>query len=248
MPGRIHIGTSGWAYPQWQDDFYAGVPRRDWLSHYARHFDTVEINATFYHLQRESTFAHWRDATPPAFRFAIKGNRYLTHNKKLLDPTESVALERARALGLGDKLAVVLWQMPARFGKNLARLEAFAEALAAWPEARHAVEFRDPSWFDAEVAGCLSRHRLAHCLSDAADWPLWDAVTTDLVYVRLHGHTRTYVSAYSTGALRQWAARIHDWLAGGREVHVYFDNTDAGAAVRDAGRLRQLLADLPGLP
>jgi uncharacterized protein YecE (DUF72 family) len=242
MPCGLHIGTSGWDYPEWRDDFYAGVPRKNWLAHYAAHFSALEINATFYHLQRETTFAHWHDTTPPGFRFAIKGNRYLTHNRRLRDPQDSIALERDRSQPLGDKLAVVLWQLPARFGKDLVRLDDFATALMAWPEPRHAVEFRDRSWFDAGVADCLAAHRIANCQSDAADWPLWDAVTTDLVYLRLHGHSRTYASAYSTPHLARWADRIRGWLAEGREVHAYFDNTASGAAIRDARRLADMLA------
>jgi len=239
--GQVYIGTSGWNYPGWREGFYAGVPRRRWLSHYAGHFAAVEINATFYGAQRRETFARWAEETPPPFRFAMKANRYITHNKKLLTPDQPVHRERERALGLGEKLAAVVWQLPANLHRNLERLDTFAETLGQWPEARHALEFRHPSWFDTEVAACLRRHRLAVCLSDAADWPLWDAVTTDLVYLRLHGHTRTYVSAYSTPSLRRWAERITAWRAEGRDVHVYFDNDAAGAAPRDALRLRGLL-------
>ncbi len=239
--GRACIGTSGWNYPGWRDGFYAGVPRRRWLSHCAEHFTAVEINATFYGAQRPETFARWAAETPPPFRFAMKANRYITHNKKLLTPDEPVLRERERALGLGPKLAAVVWQLPANLHRDQERLEVFARALGRWPEARHAVEFRHPSWFVPEIAACLQRHHIAVCQSDAADWPLWDAVTTDLVYVRLHGHTRTYVSAYSTPSLRRWAERIALWLDEGRDVHVYFDNDAAGAAPRDALRLRELL-------
>jgi len=239
--GRIYIGTSGWSYPGWREGIYAGVPRRLWLSRLAEHFNAVEINATFYGAQRRETFARWAEATPPQFRFAMKANRYITHNKKLLGCAGPVRRERERALGLGGKLSAVVWQLPAGLHRKLERLEAFAEVLGQWPEVRQVMEFRHPSWFDDEVADCLRRHRLAVCISDAADWPLWDEVTTDLVYLRLHGHTRTYVSAYSTPALRRWAGRIGAWRAEGRDVHVYFDNDAAGAAPRDALRLRGML-------
>ena len=239
--GRLYIGTSGWNYSGWRASFYAGVPRRLWLSHCAEHFNAVEINATFYGAQRRETFARWAEETPPEFRFAMKANRYITHNKKLLESEQPVRRERERAQALGGKLAAVVWQLPANLHRNLARLETFADTLGQWPEARHAIEFRHSSWFDDEVADCLRRHRVAVCLSDAADWPLWDVVTTDLVYLRLHGHTRTYVSAYSTPSLRRWAQRIRAWRAEGRDVHVYFDNDAAGAAPRDALRLRGML-------
>ena len=121
------------------------------------------------------------------------------------------------------------------------RLQVFAKALKSWPQARHAIEFRHDSWFDNEVAACLRAHRLAICQSDAADWPLWDAVTTDMVYVRLHGHAVTYVSAYNTRELGQWARRIRRWLRQNRHVHVYFDNDALGAAPRNALELIALV-------
>ena len=149
--------------------------------------------------------------------------------------------QRERARALGEKLAVVVWQLPPRFKKRMDRLAGFVAALARWDSTRHAIEFRHPSWFDEEVAATLARHRIAACQSDAADWPLWEAVTTDLVYIRLHGHTRTYASAYSTALLTRWAARIRAWRGEGRAVHVYFDNDAEGAAPYDALRLMRLL-------
>ena len=184
----------------------------------------------------------WRDATPPEFRFALKAHRYLTHNRKLRDPLAPIRLERDRAAGLGDKLAAVLWQLPHNFHRNLERLEGFARALRVWRKARHAIEFRHPSWFEAGVAACLRAHRIAVCQSDAADWPLWDAVTTDLVYVRLHGREQTYASSYPETALRAWARKVRRWTREGRDVHVYFDNDAYGAAPRNAMRLAALVS------
>ncbi|MCB1745422.1 MAG: DUF72 domain-containing protein [Gammaproteobacteria bacterium] len=238
----LGIGTSGWSYPDWQADFYAGVKRADWLAWYASHFDAVEINASFYRLQRPDTLRHWYAQTPPAFRFALKANRYLTHRKRLLDPTDPVRIEREHALALADKLAVVLWQLPASLRRCTSRLDDLLDALGTWPEVRHAVEFRHPSWFDAAVLRELRLANVATCISDAADWPMWQAVSCDLVYVRLHGHTRTYASAYHPSALRRWAEWIRDWRTEGREVHVYFDNDAGGAAVRDARRLKALVS------
>lgn len=238
---RAYIGTSGWSYDHWKDDFYAGIPRKDWLGHCARHFSAVEINGTFYHLQKAETFRSWYEQTPKDFRFAMKANRYLTHNKKLLDPEEPIRREQEHAQALGEKLAVVLWQLPARLNKNMERLEAFLQALRQWNSARHSIEFRHLSWFDEEVAQCLESYKVANCQSDAADWPLWDAVTTDLVYIRLHGHSRTYASNYNRPALEKWADKLQSWMAQGRQVHVYFDNDAAGAAPRNALQLLQLL-------
>jgi len=242
MKARVYIGTSGWNYSQWKDRFYAGVPRRDWLRYNASRFSALEVNASFYRLLSETAVERWYAQTPDDFRFAIKGHRFLTHNKKLAEPEEPLRLEREHAAGLKDKLAAVLWQLPRASRKNMPRLEAFANALSQWPHVRHVLEFRNKSWFDDEVADCLSRHHLAVSLSDAADWPLWDRVTTDLVYVRLHGHTRTYASAYSASALATWAGRVQGWLRAGRDVHVYFDNDAEGAAPFDALKLTAQLA------
>jgi uncharacterized protein YecE (DUF72 family) len=241
VSARAYIGTSGWNYDAWRGDFYRGKPRAQWLRWYAQRFGAVEVNATFYRLQRKATFERWRAETPPGFRFSIKANRYLTHNRKLRAPATPLRLERERACGLGGKLAAVLWQLPRSLRKDLARLARFAQALRRWRRVRHVIEFRHPSWFCDEVAACLRKHRIAVCQSDAADWPMWDAVTTDLVYVRLHGHAVTYASGYSEASLRAWASRIRRWLAQGLAVHVYFDNDAFGQAPRNATRLIALV-------
>jgi len=237
MAGRAYIGTSGWAYPAWKDTFYKGIPQKDWLHHCSRIFTGIEVNATFYGLQKRATFEKWRAQTVPGFKFAIKGNRFLTHRKKLAAPGESIRRECERAAGLGDKLAAVLWQLPPALAKDMDSLNTFAQALEEWPEPRHSIEFRHPSWFTTEVAALLSSHRIAVCLSDAADWPMWDIVATDMVYVRLHGHTQTYASSYSDAELRQWADRTMVWLKEKRDVHVYFDNDAEGAAPYNAMQL-----------
>ena len=169
----------------------------------------------------------------------MKGNRYLTHNKKLKDPGDALRIEKARADALGDKLAAVVWQLPNGFRKNVERIEDFVEALGQWCEVHHAVEFRHPSWFDDAVAECLASHAVAVCQSNAVDWPLWNAVTTDMVYVRLRGYTRTYASRYSHVLLDQWADRNRRWRVEGRDMHVYFDNDGEGAAPLDALKLIQ---------
>jgi len=240
MSSRAYIGTSGWNYDGWRDLFYEGRPAREWLPHCAARFSAIEVDATFYRLPTVETFRRWRDATPAGFRFAIKGHRYLTHNKKLSDPLPAIRLERGRASGLGGKLAAVVWQLPHNLHRNFDRLDGFARALHCWRRVRHAIEFRHASWFDEEVADCLRAHRIAVCQSDAADWPLWDMVTTDLVYVRLHGHEVTYASNYSESALRTWADKVRRWLSEGREVHVYFDNDAYGDAPWNALRLIEL--------
>jgi uncharacterized protein YecE (DUF72 family) len=242
MDGRAYIGTSGWNYDAWRNGFYQGLAKTQWLAHCARRFSAIEVNATFYRLQTVETFRRWRKATPPEFHFAIKANRYLTHNKKLADPLPAIRLERSRASGLGDKLAAVVWQLPRNFHCNLQRLEAFARALRHWRRVRHALEFRHVSWFNDGVAACLHRHDIAVCQSDAADWPLWEAVTTDFVYLRLHGHELTYAADYPEAKLRNWASKMRSWMTEGRDVHAYFDNDAFGYAPANALRLIALLS------
>lgn len=247
MSGRAFIGTSGWSYDSWKDDFYDGVPRKQWLAYCTEKFTAVEANGTFYRLQSESTFEKWAESTPDDFAFAAKGHRFATHNKKLKDSDDTIPVSRENMQPLGKKLAAVVWQLPAQFGYNLERLESFAKTLSSrWTSTRHSIEFRDASWFNDDVAEVMSSHDLAVCQSDAADWPMWDAVTTDLVYVRLHGHTRTYASAYSSGLLDDWAAKIRDWLSENCDVHVYFDNDAEGAAPYDAIKLMERLGIAKG--
>ncbi len=243
MVASAYVGTSGWNYPEWRDSIYRDVSRKDWLRVNASHFRSVEINATFYGSQRPETFRKWLQQVPDDFRFTMKGNRYLTHNKRLLDPREPVCRERDRSRCLGANLAAVVWQLPANFRRHDERLENFLKALRHWRRVRHVIEFRHCSWFDDTVCECLHRYRVAVCLSDAADWPIWDAVSTDLVYVRLHGHSRTYASGYAKRSLRRWAQRARQWLRESRDVHFYFDNTAEGHAPADATSLLQMLEE-----
>lgn len=176
LPTGFFVGTCGWSYPEWADDFYAGVPRRDWLAHYAERFNAVEVDASFYHSLRRVTYAGWRERTPAGFRFVVKANRFLTHVRRLDFGDDSLARERDAMAGLGDKLALVLWQLPAALRADLGCLHAFLKRLAAWSGTRHALEFRHASWFSDEVAATLAAHGVAVCQSDAPDWPLWSVM------------------------------------------------------------------------
>jgi uncharacterized protein YecE (DUF72 family) len=240
MP-ELYIGTSGWNYKEWKESLYQGVAQKRWLEHYASKFPAVEVNATFYRLLKEDTIRNWGQRTPENFVFAAKGSRYTTHTKRLKDPESSVSKQKHNLEPLRPKLRVICWQLPASFQKDISRLQEFTQALDQWPETRHAIEFRDTSWFDKETAECLATHNIGSSISDAADWSRWDRVTTDLVYIRLHGNRTTYQSAYSSQELQTWADSIRSWLNNGCEVHVYFDNTDSGAAVENAFELRSVL-------
>jgi uncharacterized protein YecE (DUF72 family) len=240
---RIYVGTSGWNYGSWRGVLYPGVPRRGWLAHAARTFTALEINGSFYGQITAQTYRRWADLVPPGFRFSVKGHRFITHYKRLLDVGAAVDRVMAPAVELGDKLAAVLWQLPADFTVRADRLDDFLGHLAGWSQVRHAIEFRHRSWFTEPIAERLAAARVASCMSDAPDFPLWGAVTTDLVYVRLHGHTRKYASSYRRDSLVRWAALARGWRREGRDVHLYFDNDARGAAVRNAITLMSLVAE-----
>jgi len=239
--GRHYIGTSGWSYAGWKTSFFAGIRNKDWLHYCAQRFTALEINGTFYRQVKPETFAKWRDSVPADFRFAIKGHRFLTHYKKLAPARESVERQRDQATGLGEKLAAVLWQVPATLEKDLQQLETFANHLRVWPRVAHAFEFRHPSWFDSEVAATMRCCNLSVCHSDAASWPLWEAITSDMVYVRLHGKVVTYQSDYTDRELAGWAAKAIERKNEGRDVHIYFDNDAQGHAPYNAIRLIELV-------
>lgn len=238
---RAWVGTSGWVYANWREHLYADAPVRRWLEIASHKFDALEINGSFYTQIKPETYARWRQETPEDFKFAVKGHRFVTHYKRLRDCADSVIRLRDQASALGDKLAAVVWQLPSRSAVDVPRLEDFLRALRGWPDARHALELRHPSWFIPDVAARLRDAAVSVCLSDAPDFPMWREVTTDLVYVRLHGHTRKYASQYSAPHLTRWAEDIQRWVAEGRDVHVYFDNDGEGHAVHDALMLRAML-------
>jgi len=237
--GRILVGTSGFIYPHWKGIFYPpDLPPRLWLERYASEFGTVELNTTFYRLPRPEAVDRWRVETPPGFVFAAKGSRFLTHMKRLLDPEPGLARYFGPVGRLQEKLAVVLWQLPPRWRANLARLEAF---LAALPRGlRHAVEFRDESWYHEAVCALLDAHGAAFCEHDLIPRAP-PRLTGGFRYVRFHGHTGKYQGRYGADALAPWARALARHGRRG-DAYVYFNNDVAGHAVADA---RDLLAMLP---
>lgn len=241
MSGPMHIGTSGWHYAHWRGPFYPeNVPEREWLRFYSRQFETVEINNSFYHLPTAESLTEWANTTPPDFCFAAKASRYLTHMKKLKDPQPALATFLSRIEVLGTKLGPILFQLPPHWRCNLARLEAFLAILPA--QHRYAFELRDPSWQTPAVLALLARYHAAACIFDLAGVQSPGELTTDFVYVRLHGPTGPYQGCYSHDTLSAWAQRLRAWqprLSAG--IYVYFDNDQAGYAVRNALELRALI-------
>ncbi|MEA3366208.1 MAG: DUF72 domain-containing protein, partial [Candidatus Hydrogenedentes bacterium] len=194
--GELRVGTSGYQYDHWKGVFYPDeLSKNEWFEHYASHFDTVEINNTFYNLPETSTFKNWHDRAPNSFRYALKFSRYGTHMKKLKDPDASLGMFLERAEHLKTFLGPILVQLPPHWKSNPDRLDAF---LAAAPKRhRWAVEFRDPSWLCESVYTVLREHGAALCVHDMLpDHP--EKLTTDWTYLRFHGpqHTLKYQGDY----------------------------------------------------
>jgi uncharacterized protein YecE (DUF72 family) len=249
---EIHIGTSGWHYKHWKGPFYEErCPVSKMLESYVRHFDTVEINNSFYKLPSEPTFESWRDCTPEKFLFAVKGSRFITHNKKLKEPEHALGNFLPRAAKLGPKLGAVLWQLPPAWQINVERLDEFLSAVDDFgksgrgrskvPGLRHAIEFRNPTWLDEKTYAVLRRHDAAFCMYELAGFTTPFELTADWTYIRLHGPGGKYQGSYSTEQLREWADRIRSWRRKLKAVFVYFDNDQAGYAALNALELKRLV-------
>ncbi|WP_432521474.1 DUF72 domain-containing protein [Kineococcus sp. SYSU DK006] len=257
----MRVGTSGWTYAEWRGSFYPpGLPQRRELEHLADRLGTVELNASFYALQRPGNYPSWARRTPPGFCFSVKGWRAVTHERRLVGAREALAaFFGSGVLELGEGLGPVLWQLPPslrfdadvldRFCALLPRTTTEAAALAATPlptaperPLRHALEVRHRSHEDPRLGEVLRAHGVALVTADTGGrWPLLLERTADFSYVRLHGSPELYVSGYDDAALDDWAARVRAEAAGGREVFVYFDNTMAARAPFDALALAQRL-------
>ena len=235
----IHIGTSGWSYPHWRGPFYPDdLASSQWLDYYARRFDTVEINNSFYKLPKGSTLEEWAATVPEDFLFAVKASRFITHMKKLRDADDTVPRFLELVRPLGERLGPVLFQLPPNWRCNPERLQQFLEGLPR--HYRHTVEFRDPSWFDSRVYDLLRAHGVAFCIYELehATTPL--ELTADFAYVRLHGPGDAYQGSYDDDTLASWAETFKAWNRQGRDVYCYFDNDEAGYAAANAARLREL--------
>jgi uncharacterized protein YecE (DUF72 family) len=289
---QIRIGVSGWRYPPWRGVFYPEDLKQDLeLAYASRQLSTIELNGSFYSLQRPENYQNWTDATPKNFLFSVKGPRYITHILRLRDCEIAVANFFASGLfRLGDKLGPILWQFPANFSFDAARLAQFfawlprdgpsAAALAKRHDRRfdgrvslgdngigrirHVIEIRNASFATPEFVDLLRESDIGLVVSDSdGRWPVFEDVTSDLVYIRLHGHEALYASGYDAPAIERWGRRIGDWVAGRepadarriaslapsapRDVFCYFDNDAKVMAPRDARALMKLL-ELPMEP
>ena len=207
---------------------------------YARHFDTVEINNTFYRLPTAQTFDTWRESAPRGFCFAVKASRFITHMKKLKDPERSSEKFFLLAERLREKLGPLLFQLPPHWKLNSERLREFLESLPE--EHQYVFEFREASWLAPEVFELLRRHKAALCIHDFADMKVPYELTARFTYIRFHGPTSArYAGWYSTRELKGWARRIESWRGRVSEVYAYFNNDPEGAAVKNALELKEML-------
>jgi uncharacterized protein YecE (DUF72 family) len=238
----IRFGTSGYAYDSWRGLLYPRrLPKERWLTRYAEVFPSVELNTTFYGLPRPGSIQRWREVTTSGFSFAVKGSQWITHRKRLLEPEESLRRFFDLLDGLGEKLAVVLWQLPPSMKEpDLPRLRAF---LAALPRSvRHAIEFRSGAWHVEEVCAALGASGAAIVEHDLVREPV-PRPTGGFRYLRFHGSTARYRGRYGRAALRPFARSLRRWRDEGRDAFVYFNNDLEGHALADALDLGDLLGD-----
>jgi uncharacterized protein YecE (DUF72 family) len=268
----VRIGISGWTYAPWRGRFYPrGLGQRNELAYVAERMNSVEINGSFYSLQRRSSYEAWAAAVPDDFVFSLKGGRFITHMKKLAGIETPLANFLASGvLALGRKLGPILWQLPPNLGFDSERIEAFFQLLPRTTGAaaaiavdhdqripadralttvadpaqriRHAVEVRHETFRTNEFYELLRRQQVALVVADSpGKWPFIEEITTDFMYVRLHGHDELYTSGYSDESLDEWAAKIRNWVAANQDVYIYCDNDAKVRAPYDAMGLMQRL-------
>jgi len=237
---QYYIGTSGWHYEHWRSRFYPEhLTKAKWLEFYTNHFNTVELNNSFYRLPSEDTFAAWRSSSPADFTFAVKISRFITHIKRLKDTAEAVEKFITRARILGEKLGPLLYQLPPNMRRDEGRLESFLAGLPQGME--HVVEFRHSSWLDKRIFGILHKYNIGLCVFDMPDITCPLVATADFAYIRFHGSTDLYGSCYSDKELDVWAKKLADLSTDLKRVYIYFNNDAEAFAVRNAMTLRTCL-------
>jgi uncharacterized protein YecE (DUF72 family) len=237
---EYHIGTSGWYYPHWQVKFYPyNMTRSRWLEYYSQHFNTVELNNTFYRLPADKTFNTWQISTPASFIFSVKASRFITHIKRLRNLDDTIDRFITRAKLLKQKLGPLLYQLHPQIKRDNKLLADFLYLLPAGFQ--HVFEFRDKSWFDEQIFQLLNDHGAGFCIYDMPDNSTPLISTADFAYIRFHGSQDLYGSNYSNIELRKWAKLIKDDFAGLRNIYIYFNNDNQGFAVKNAICLKKLL-------
>lgn len=245
--GTLRIGTSGWSYPHWRGVLYPeGAKSAEYLRLYARVFPTVELNASFYRMQRAETYGGQAAAVPERFVFAVKAHRSITHEMRLEGVEPRWREFVSSAMALREKLGPVLLQFPPSFRCRPDLLEAFLDARrrGASEPPRLAFEFRHASWFESGVLELLRAHGAALVAADSSRHPRAPLeITAQFAYLRFHGPEALFASSYSETQLNEWARRIREWISAGLDVYAYFNNDAEGCAVRNALMLRELVGE-----
>ncbi len=262
VPGKVYIGTSGWAYSHWQSVFYpADLPSKNKLKYYSKHFKTIEINYSFYHLPRPATYQKWYKETPADFLFSVKASRFITHIKRLKRVKLPFETFLNNALNLKEKLGPVLFQFPPSFlasQDNIKRLENFlgfvdkksekivfgsanssSENLSS-VNLRFAFEFRHKTWLSEKVYKLLKKYKVAWVIADSPSYPKAEKVTADFCYIRMHGSQVLFSSKYTEKELKDLARKIKKWQKDGLDVYCYFNNDVQGFAIENAKKLLRL--------
>ena len=238
--GKVWVGTSGYSYQHWKEIFYPkGLAQSKWLEFYAQHFECVEINATFYRHFERHVFERWHDVTPVSFRFAIKGPKTITRDKRLEGAEEDLARFLGSAAGLGEKLGVILWQLPPSFKNDeegFARLQSFIALLPA--NISHAFEFRHPSWVGPKVMELLDNGCAGWVSADSRRFVSAEAVTGGVGYYRYHGPKELYSSSYSAEAIASLGNSLRP-LADIGDAYCFFNNDFCGYALENGKQLQQ---------
>ncbi|MGD2296000.1 MAG: DUF72 domain-containing protein, partial [Candidatus Aminicenantes bacterium] len=223
-----YLGTSGWSYSSWKERFYpSGIPQRDWLRFYAEHFNSVEINMTFYRFPKAEVLQDWAEKTPHEFKFTLKANRQITHRKKLFDVEHDVRYFNLLVGNLGDKLGCLLFQLPPSLHLDLKLLRSFLSTLST--EYNNVIEFRHESWYTESVYDLLRSKNVTFCTVSSERVPDQPVNTAETAYFRFHGLTGGFRYNYSDRELQTWADLIQKTAA--KELYVYFNNDYQAQAV-----------------
>ncbi len=235
---EYHIATSGWYYREWKGAFYPDdLPSHRWFSYYAQQFDTVELNAPFYRPPQLATVKNWKRNAPENFRYSVKVNRAITHEKRFQGTQELIHQFYQIADVLGPKLGCFLFQLPPNFEFTPARLELILSQLDS--TYRNVLEFRHASWWMPEVFAALRAHKIIFCSVSAPKLPDDLIITADDIYIRFHGPKRWFYDPYSEAELAAWSAKISASQA--KAAWIYFNNTADGSAIANAHTLEQKL-------
>lgn len=237
---KIHIGTSGWHYDHWKGPFYpADIKTKDFFEYYLKYFNTAEINNTFYRLPTKKTLLHWKQTSSKEFIFSIKASRFITHVKRLKEPKKHLSLFLNLIKNIKPKLGPILFQIPPNWNVDIKRFEKFIKCLDA--NYRYVFEFRDKSWLTKEIFFLLRKHKLAFCIYDLEGFQTPIEVTSNFVYVRLHGPKSAYRGSYRKKTLQKWAKLFKKFQKDKLDVFCYFNNDERGFAVKNALELQKYL-------